>query len=214
MDLRELTELVVLGDALHSEKWTRRALDGGADPGAIVDEGLMPAMAIVGSRFSAGEIYVPEMLMAAMAMKSCLALLRPLIVQQGKDASRGRIVIGTVLGDIHDIGKNLVAMMLEGAGFEVHDLGVDVSPEAFVDAVRVHRPDIVGLSAMLTTTMPRMKDVIDALDQAGIRSSVKVIVGGAPVTQEFAERILADGYAADAGAAAPVASALVAGRPA
>lgn len=209
MDPRELLDYVVIGDANRAEEWTRQAIDAGIDCVVIVDEGLIPAMEIVGARFSSGEIYVPEMLVSAAAMKASLALLRPLLATQGRDVSRGKVVIGTVKGDIHDIGKNIVAAMLEGAGFDVHDIGVDVSADGFVDAVRSYRPQILCLSALLTATMPMMQTVIDALNQSGLRSSVKILVGGAPVTEEFARKIAADGYAPNAPAAARKARALM-----
>ncbi len=209
MDPKELIDYVLSGDASRAEAWTRQALDSGTDCVLIVDEGLIPAMEIVGARFSSGEIYVPEMLVSAAAMKACLVLLRPLLAMQGQGASHGKIVIGSVKGDIHDIGKNIVAAMLEGAGFEVHDIGVDVSADGFVDAVRLHRPDILCLSALLTATMPMMQTVIDALNQAGLRSSVKILVGGAPITEEFAKKIAADGYAPNAPAAARMAKTLM-----
>jgi 5-methyltetrahydrofolate--homocysteine methyltransferase len=199
----------VAGDAPRAQEWTARALEAGADGVAIVDDGLVPAMEIVGEKFSSSEIYVPEMLVAAMAMKACLALVRPHLAGQGKDASRGTIVIGTVKGDVHDIGKNIVGALLEGAGFDVRDIGVDVSPEAFVEAVRAHEPRILCLSALLTATMPMMQTVIEALNESGLRPSVKVLIGGAPVTQEFAQEISADAYAPNAPAAARTAQELV-----
>ena len=153
-------------------------------------------MNVVGQRFRDGQYFIPEVLISARAMNACLKLIRPLIIGQ-KVASRGEVVIGTVKGDVHDIGKNIVVMMLEGAGFTIHDLGVDVTPEKFVEAVDKHKPQVVALSAMLTTTMTWMKNVIEALDEAELRQSVKVVVGGAPVTEDFAHLIKADGYADD-----------------
>jgi 5-methyltetrahydrofolate--homocysteine methyltransferase len=164
----------------------------------ILNEGLIPAMGEVGCRFEAGEYYLPEMLVSAQAMKASLNLLRPLLVER-KVEPMGRVVVGTVQGDLHDIGKNLVSMMLEGAGFEVVDLGVDVPPGKFVEAAR--GAQVIGLSALLTTTMPTMGRVIPALKEAGVRDQVKVIVGGAPVTQAFADQIGADGYGPDASSA-------------
>ena len=208
MDFAELVRLVTEGDAGEAEAWTRRALQNGAEPGEILERGLITAMDGVGRLYSAGEIYVPEMLVAARAMKTCLTVLQPLLAQ-GDHASRGKVVIGTVKGDIHDIGKNIVGIMLEGSGFEVVDLGVDVSPQAFAEAVVEHRPDIVGLSALLTTTMPVMRTVISALEEFGVRETVKVMVGGAPLTDEYAREIGADAYASDAARASERAKELV-----
>jgi len=200
MDFQKLAQYVIEGDASSAEEWTRKALDSGVDPLEIMNRGLIPGMEVVGQKFSDGEYYLPEMLIAARAMKRCLKDLKPLIAGR-KEVSRGRVVIGTVKGDVHDIGKNIVAMMLEGAGFEVYDLGLDVPPEKFVEAVERHQAHILGLSALITTSMPTMKTVIEALQAAGIRERVKVMVGGAPVTEEYAHQIRADGYAPDAGAA-------------
>ena len=165
--------------------------------GDILTKGFIRAMDEVGNRFERGDYYIPEMLIAAKAMKAGLAILRPSLVEAGV-ATVGRVIIGTIKGDLHDIGKNLVSMILEGGGFEVIDLGTDVTPEKFASAVREYLPDIVGLSALLTTTMPQMKNTIEAIDDLGMRDQVKVIIGGAPVTQEYAEKIGADGYAPDA----------------
>jgi len=163
------------------------------NPGDIITNQLIPAMAEVGDRFARNEFYVPEMLIAARAMQGGLAILKPLLLD-GDIVSAGRVVIGTVKGDLHDIGKNLVSMMLEGAGFEVTDLGVDVAPEKFVEAIRENQAQIVALSALLTTTMTMMKDTIAILAEAGVRDQVKIIIGGAPVTQSYADEIGADGY--------------------
>jgi 5-methyltetrahydrofolate--homocysteine methyltransferase len=211
LEPRALIEAIVAGDAVRAEEWTRQALEDGEDCNAIVDLGLIPAMEIVGSRFSSGEIYVPEMLVSAKAMKASLALLRPFLAKQSGDTSRGSIVIGTVKGDIHDIGKNIVAAMLEGAGFDVHDVGVDVSAEAFVESVRSRQPDILCLSALLTATMPAMRTVIEALEESGLRPSVKVLIGGAPVSEAFAQQVSADAYAPNAPAAARTARDLMGG---
>ena len=167
------------------EALTREALDRGSDPEQILDDRLVAAMDVVGQRFSTGEMYVPEMLVAARAMKACIAIIRPFLADK-KHKSRGTVVIGTVKGDIHDVGKNLVSIMLEGAGFEILDLGVDVAPDRSVQAVDEHSPDIVALSSLLTTTMPGLRDVINELQASGVRDKVKVMVGGAPVTDEFA----------------------------
>ncbi|MEW6672484.1 MAG: corrinoid protein [Thermodesulfobacteriota bacterium] len=174
-----------------------QALDAGMQPGDIIQEGLIAGMTVVGERFKSGEIYVPEMLIAARAMKAGLEKLRPLLVGKTVD-SLATVVLGTVKGDLHDIGKNLVAIMLEGAGCKVVDIGVDAPPDRFIGAIREHRPEFVGISALLTTTLPTMRETIAAFETAGIRKSVKVLVGGAPVTQKFADEIGADGYAGNA----------------
>jgi len=166
----------------------------------ILNKGFMPAMAIIGDKFSEGEIYIPDVLIAARAMQASVDKLRPLL-SEDEAPNRGTVVIGTVKGDLHDIGKNLVKYMLQGSGFNVVDLGNDVSPEQFAEAVRKNEAGVVAMSALLTTTMGSMKDIIDGLEEAGLRDSVKVMIGGAPVTQEFADRIKADGYARDAGSA-------------
>ncbi len=201
MDLQPLIDAVIEGNAPGAEEIVNDALREGMAPSTIVNDGLIAAMGIVGERFGRGEIYVPEMLYSARAMQTGLSILEPLLAESG-EVTRGTVVLGTVKGDVHDIGKNIVAIMLKGAGFTVHDLGVDVPPERFVEAVREHQPDILGLSALLTTTMPTMKSVIETLEREGIRDTVRVIVGGAPVTEEFARSIGADGYGRDAGVAA------------
>ncbi|RME96480.1 MAG: cobalamin-binding protein [Verrucomicrobia bacterium] len=188
-----LAEAVINGDDKTARAITEKALAEGADPLALVNEYMVPAMDEVGRRFECNEYFVPELLLSARAMKAALELLRPLLVKSGQQ-SAGRVVIGTVKGDLHDIGKNLVAAMLEGGGFEVIDLGVNVPPEKFVEAVREKDAQIVAMSALLTTTMPSMKTTIDALKEAGLRDKVKVIVGGAPLTEKFAQEIGADGY--------------------
>jgi 5-methyltetrahydrofolate--homocysteine methyltransferase len=182
------------------------ALEAGVPPRMILDEGMLAAMAEVGRQFEEGECYVPEMMVSARAMKAGLAKLKPSLKQTNVQAA-GKVAIGTVKGDLHDMGKNLVGMMLEGAGFTVQDLGVDVAPEAFVAAA--DDVDVIGLSALLTTTMGHMQDTLNALDAAGKRVKVKVMVGGAPVTEDFAHRIGADGYAADASRAVAVAKSLI-----
>jgi 5-methyltetrahydrofolate--homocysteine methyltransferase len=206
--LNQLMDSVINGNQDSVKALVKQHLDQGIDPQAILNSGLIPAMNEVGSRFEAGDFFIPEMLVAARAMQVGLAILKPLLVNEGVKAT-GKIVIGTVKGDLHDIGKNLVAMMLEGAGFEIIDLGTDVSPEKFVDAVREHQPGIVAMSALLTTTMVNMKATLDALAAAGQRQNVKVVVGGAPVTQAFAEQISADGFGTDASRAVALARALV-----
>lgn len=184
------------------------ALNSGLSPDLILKEGLVAAMSEIGRLFENGEYFVPEMLVAARAMQAGLKVLKPALVDTGVKAI-GRIVIGTVAGDLHDIGKNLVGMMLEGAGFEVIDLGTDIKPEAYVGAVREHQPEIVALSALLTTTMPNMEATIVALEEAGLRKRVKVIIGGAPVTEEYAGKIGADGFGCDASLAVKVARSLM-----
>jgi 5-methyltetrahydrofolate--homocysteine methyltransferase len=186
------------------------ALDGGTNPVVILNEGMIAAMAEVGRLFEVGEYYVPEMLISARAMQTGLAVLKPLL-KEADVKPAGRVAIGTVKGDLHDIGKNLVAMMLEGAGFEIKDMGTDVSPEKFVEAVKGGGVDIVALSALLTTTMPNMKATIDALKAAGVREKVKVMIGGAPVTDNYAQQIGADGYSPDASRAVNLAKSLIKG---
>lgn len=184
------------------------ALDAEIPPEAILNEGMVTAMDEVGALFEAGEYFVPEMLIAAHTMQTGLAILKPLLIEGGVEPS-GSIVIGTVQGDLHDIGKNLVAMMLEGGGFEVFDLGTDVSPDAFLEAIREHSPNLVGLSALLTTTMQKMRETISVIEEAGFRDRVKIMVGGAPVTEAFAKDIGAEGYAPDASKAVSLAKDLV-----
>ena len=188
---------------------TQKALDEGMSAQEILSDGLIGGMDEVGKDFKAGDLFIPEVLMSAKAMHAGMAVLRPLLAESGA-LSLVKIVIGTIAGDLHDIGKNLVGMMLEGAGFEIIDLGTDVSPEKFVEAVRAEGADLVGMSALLTTTMPSMKATIEALTEAGLRDSVKVIVGGAPVTASFAEGIGADAYAPDAASAVDTARSLMA----
>lgn len=195
------------GDRDKVVELTAAAIEAGAQPKEILDQALTPAMDIVGEEYERGDRYVPEMLISAEAMKGAMAQLRPLLADAGVEP-RGRIVIGTVEGDLHDIGKDLVVMMLEGAGFEVANLGVEVTAEAFVEAVRDRDPGILAMSALLTTTMTNMPVVVEALQEAGLRDKVKVIIGGAPVTQEFADQIGADGYAPDAAGAVKLAVSL------
>jgi 5-methyltetrahydrofolate--homocysteine methyltransferase len=211
MELQQLIDAVIAGDAPAAKALAEAALGEGVPPASIVDDGLIPAMGVVGGRFGRGEIYVPEMLLSARAMQHALELVEPLLANSA-GVSRGTVVIGTVKGDVHNIGKNIVSIMLKGSGFTVHDLGVDVPAERFVAAVEEHKPDIVGMSALLTVTMPAMKTVIEALEAAGLRDRVKVLVGGAPLTEEFAQSIGADGYGRDAGAAADRAKELIEAR--
>ncbi len=211
MELHELTDAVLRGDTPAAQALTEAALAESVAPQTIMDDGLVAAMDVVGERFGRGEIYVPEMLLSARAMQTCLTTLEPLLADGGR-GSQGTAVIGTVKGDVHDIGKNIVGVMLKGSGFTVHDLGVDVPAERFVEAVREHEPDLVGLSALLTTTMASMRAVIEALTEAGLRDRVRIMVGGAPLTEEFATSIGADAYGRDAGTAAKIAKELVAAR--
>ena len=185
----------------------QKALDQGLTPGEVLQGGLIAGMDEVGRDFKAGDLFVPEVLIAARAMHAGMGVLRPLLAE-GDAASAGKYVIGTVKGDLHDIGKNLVKMMLEGAGFETVDLGTDVEPGAFVEAVREHQPVLVGMSALLTTTMVQMRATMEALVEAGVRDSIKIMVGGAPVTEAFAQEIGADAYAPDAATAVDVARSL------
>ncbi|HEY3313972.1 MAG TPA: corrinoid protein [Bacillota bacterium] len=202
--LQRISDAVQRGDAKVGDRLTREALAGGTAPGIILTQGLLTAMATIGARFKAEEVFISEVLMASMAMKAAMGVLRPLL-SAGEVQTKGTFLLGTVKGDLHDMGKNLVAAMVEGAGFTVVDLGVNVPPERFVQAIVELRPRLVGLSALLTTTMPWMKKTIEAIDRAGLRESVRVFVGGAPVTQDFADRIGADFYAPDAASAAELA---------
>jgi 5-methyltetrahydrofolate--homocysteine methyltransferase len=195
--LAAIKESVVSGKYKEIEDIVQQAVDAGVDLNRIIDEALISAMDVVGQRFSEGTIFVPEMLVSARTMKLGLDIIKPRL-QSEETENRGTIFMGTVKGDLHDIGKNLVTMMLEGAGFNVVDLGVDVKIEDLMDALQREKPDILGLSALLTTTMPEMKKVIEALQAEGIRNQVKVIVGGAPIDRKFAEQIGADGYGEDA----------------
>jgi 5-methyltetrahydrofolate--homocysteine methyltransferase len=199
--IENLKQNVIDGNESETKELVKQAVAEALPPEQILNEGLIAAMAQVGRLFEEGEFFVPEMLIAARAMEAGLDLLRPGLAEANIQAI-GKVLIGTVQGDLHDIGKNLVAMMLEGAGFEVIDLGVDVPPHKFVESVRANQPHIVGLSALLTTTMPKMQNTIQALEQAGLRDQVKIIVGGAPLTDEYAQSIGADGYAPDAPSAA------------
>jgi corrinoid protein of di/trimethylamine methyltransferase len=203
-DLEALQEAIINGDRDIARAVTQAALADGVNPVTLVQEHMMPAMNEVGRRFECSEYFVPELLLAARAMKAALELIRPLLAAGGSQTA-GRVVIGTVRGDLHDIGKNLVASMLEGGGYEIIDLGVNVSPEQFVTAVKEKQPDIVALSALLTTTMPAIRTTIDTLSRAGLRRQVKVLVGGAPVTQKFADEVGADGFGETAVSAVAVA---------
>ncbi len=208
-DLTKLTEAVLNGDAKAAVAITQEALAANVDPQDLVTKYMIPAMDEVGRRFEAGDCFVPELLISARAMKASLELIRPLLAAKGAKPI-GRVVIGTVKGDLHDIGKNLVSSMLEGAGFEVIDLGVDVPAERIINTIKTNKVDLIALSALLTTTMPSMKVVIEELKKAGVRDQVKVIVGGAPVTQRYANEIGADGYSDNANGAVGLARRLVA----
>jgi 5-methyltetrahydrofolate--homocysteine methyltransferase len=202
MDYREtIFKGILEGDMPAVEQATQAALDAQMSPGEILNQAMIPAMDEVGRLFEENEYYVPELLVAARAMKAGLAILRPHLVATGIEP-KGRVALGTVKGDLHDIGKNLVGIMIEGAGFEVIDLGVDVGPAQFVEAVKDKDAQVIGMSALLTTTMPGMQRTIEALNEEGLRDRVKVIIGGAPVTQRYADEIGADGYGRDAAAAA------------
>jgi methylmalonyl-CoA mutase cobalamin-binding domain/chain len=198
--LKQLYDLTLVGNAPEVLRLTNEGLGMGLGPEMLLYEALIPSLEEVGARFERGDFFVPEMLIAGRAMAGALDILRPLLAETGAETI-GKIVMGTVKGDVHDIGKNLVNIMFEGAGFEVIDLGVQVAPEKFIAAIKEHTPDIVGFSAFLTTTMPMFKANINALEKAGLRGQVIVMVGGAPVTQEYADVVGADGYAADASAA-------------
>jgi 5-methyltetrahydrofolate--homocysteine methyltransferase len=208
MSLESIYEAVLTGNAKAAAAETNAALAEGVSAPDILHQACIPAMTEVGRLFEIGEKFVPEMLIAARAMQAALTILKPLLVDAGAE-TLGKVVIGTVAGDLHDIGKNLVGMMLEGAGFEIIDLGTDVSPEKFVGAVQEHQPELIGMSALLTTTMASIGRTIEALKESGLRDQVKVIVGGAPLTQDFADKVGADGFATDAGSASRMAKALL-----
>jgi 5-methyltetrahydrofolate--homocysteine methyltransferase len=204
VDVRRLYEAIINGDAKTAGAVTEDALRDGVDPQDLLDKQIIPALDEVGRRFECNEYFVPELLISARATKAALDQIRPLLAERGAEPV-GRVVIGTVKGDLHDIGKNLVSSMLAGGGFEVYDLGVDVSPEKFVATVKENNANIVALSALLTTTMPSMRTIIEALEKAGLREKVKVMVGGAPVTKQYADQIGADGYSEDANRAVALA---------
>jgi 5-methyltetrahydrofolate--homocysteine methyltransferase len=209
--LKQLYDFTLVGNAPEVLALTNLGIEMGLGPEMLLYDALIPSLEEVGARFERGDFFVPEMLIAGRAMAGALEVLRPLLAETGAE-SIGKIVMGTVKGDVHDIGKNLVNIMFEGAGFEVIDLGVQVSPEKFIDAIKEHKPDIVGFSAFLTTTMPMFKANINALQKAGMRDDVIIMVGGAPVTQEYADVVGADGYASDASAAVVRAKELIAQR--
>jgi len=206
-DLKALSEAIIKGDQNNAVKITRAALDEGMKAEKVLNEGLIAGMDVIGARFKKNEVYIPEVLIAARAMKSAMEILAPALAKAGVKPV-GKFLIGTVQGDLHDIGKNLVAMMMKGAGFEVIDLGVDVSPEKFVEQSKTRSVNLVGISALLTTTMPSMEKTVKALKSSGVK--VKVMIGGAPVTQEYADKIGADGYSPDAASAVELAKSLMA----
>ncbi len=205
--LKEMAEKLYVGDQDTVAELTQKALDEGLTPEEILGNGLIAGMDQVGIDFKAGDLFVPEVLIAARAMHAGMDILRPLLTDSDV-ASVGKIAMGTVEGDLHDIGKNLVGMMMEGGGFEIIDMGTNISPDEIVEIVKTEQPDIIGMSALLTTTMPSMRRTIEALAEAGLRKSVKVIIGGAPVTRAFSEEIGADGYAPDAASAVDLARSL------
>jgi len=207
-DFTKISQALIKGDAKTVKELTEQAVAEGIAPGVIIQEGLIGGMAVIAERFKKNEIYVPEVLIAARAMHAGLGVLKPLLTESETESAEV-FLIGTVKGDLHDIGKNLVAMMMEGTGFRVVDLGVDVPPEKFVEAIREHKPSIVGLSALLTTTMVAMKDTLEAIKASEFKDKVKVMIGGAPVTQNYADEIGADGYAPDASTAVDVAKKLI-----
>jgi 5-methyltetrahydrofolate--homocysteine methyltransferase len=196
------------GKVAEVKQLTREALEAGVPVELILKEGLIQAMDRIGVKFKNGEVYIPEVLIAARAMHAGMAVLKP-VLSKSTGRMAGKVIIGTVKGDLHDIGKNLVIMMLEGGGFEVVDLGIDVPVEKFIEAIKIHQPQVVGMSALLTTTMREMKNNIQAVEWAGLRSQVKMIVGGAPVTEKFAREIGADGYAPDAASAVELVRSLI-----
>ncbi len=208
-DYPTMARALILGDKDTVARKTQEGLDLQMDPKDLIFKGLIPGMDVVGEKFRRNEYYVPQVLLSARAMYAGLDLLKPLITASKTTEYLGRVVIGTAQGDLHDIGKNLVAMMLEGSGFNVHNLGRDVAPEVFVAAVQEHNANIVGISALMTTTMPAMKRTLDALIKAGLRERVKVMIGGAPVSQAYADEIGADGYARDSTLAVLKAKALL-----
>ena len=200
IDLNVISEALQRGDAEKVEELVKKAIEENLTPKKILEDGLIKGMDIIGTKFKKNEVYVPEVLIAARAMHAGMNILKPKLIESGVK-NIGKVAIGTVKGDLHDIGKNLVKMMLEGAGFEVIDLGTDISTDKFVEAVKEHKPNIIGMSALLTTTMVNMVEVIKALDAEGLRDKVKIMVGGAPVTQNYADQIGADGYSPDASSA-------------
>ncbi|MBI9090602.1 MAG: corrinoid protein [Desulfobacterium sp.] len=208
-DLKTITETLLTGDGEKVAELTQAALDAGVSAKDILDQALIAGMDIVGARMESGEMFIPEVLMSAQAMGGAVEILKPLLSEEDS-AGVGKVVLGTVKGDLHDIGKNLVSMMLESAGFEVINMGVDVDPDAFIKAIKDNDADILALSALLTTTMPMMAQTIKSVEESGLRDKIKILVGGAPVNQSYADEIGADGYAPDAGSASKLAKSLMA----
>jgi 5-methyltetrahydrofolate--homocysteine methyltransferase len=204
----EMGKSLMAGKAADVKALVQKAVDQGIPAADILNKGLISGMGVIGEKFKKNEVYIPEVLIAARAMKSGMEILKPLLAKAGVKAV-AKFMIGTTKGDLHDIGKNLVAMMMEGAGFEVIDLGIDVPPEKFVEAIKEKKPEVVGISALLTTTMPTMKTTIEAITAAGLRNSVKIIIGGAPVTQAYSDEIKADGYAPDAASSVDISKRLL-----
>ena len=208
-ELSEMTRTLMSGDGQTLVQQVTAALEAGRSASAILNDELIAGMDLIGEKMGNGEMFIPEVLMTAHAMGMAVEVLKPHLAE-GESTSSGTIVIGTVKGDLHDIGKNLVVMMLESAGFNVIDLGVDVEPEIFIEAINENNPDILGLSALLTTTMPMLKKTVETIEESGSRENLKILIGGAPVNQEFADEIGADGYAPDAGSASRMAKAMLA----
>lgn len=206
--LEQISQAVMEGNRESTTSHVQAALEAKVDANTILQDGLIPAMSEVGRLFEEGEYFVPEMLIAARAMKSGLELIKPLLVS-ADIKPRGKVALGTVKGDLHDIGKNLVGIMLEGAGFAIYDLGTDISPQQFIDVIEKQEVDLIGLSALLTTTMPMMETTIQAISEAGLRSRVKIMIGGAPITKEYADKVGADGFAPDASQATKLAIDLI-----
>ena len=207
-DFEKMADAVISGKQDLVDELTQKAVDEGTEPNEIINKGLINGMNIVGKRFKAGDMFVPEVLMSAKAMKAGMNIVKPLILE-GEMPSEGKVLLGTVSGDLHDIGKNLVGMMMESGGLEIVNLGTDIEPDEFAQQVREHEPDVLGMSALLTTTMLAMRDTIEILEEEGLRDSVKIMVGGAPVTKEFADEIGADGWAPDAASAKDLAFDLI-----
>lgn len=208
-NLEDLSQSVISGNLAKVKKLTQALIDEGVSPLDIINQGLIAGMGVVGARFKNGEMYVPEVLVAARSMSAGIELVKPLIAA-GEMPSAGKVLLGTVKGDLHDIGKNLVGMMLESRGYTVINAGIDVSPEKFVQAIKEHKPDVLAMSALLTTTMLHMKDTIELMKEEGINDQVKVIIGGAPISQDFADEVGADGFAPDAASAVDLCNRLLA----
>jgi len=207
-DYEKMADAVISGNQDTVVELTEKAVDEGIEPNEIIEKGLINGMNVVGKRFKAGDMFVPEVLMSAKAMKAGMNIVKPLLLE-GERHSAGTVLLGTVSGDLHDIGKNLVGMMMESGGLEIINLGTDIDPDEFAQKVREHEPDVLGMSALLTTTMLAMRDTIEILEEEGLRDSVKIMVGGAPVTKEFADEIGADGWAPDAASAKDLAFDLI-----